>query len=357
MISNMYPSEKFPAYGTFVQVFFENLSENYSVSKVVLTKKSGKISKIIGYLVFYIRIAYEYLFRNYDIYYIHYPSHVSQLFLFLRRVKQKKIYINVHGSDIVPETSLGKKILPYTKKILEECDKIIVPSEYFLSYLKTSLHIENENIVVFPSGGINSKVFNQRKSKTIQNRNLNIAFVSRVDEGKGWDTYVKSIHYLRSEFNNIIQDVSFYLIGSGSQSNQLDQLVNRLCLNDLLIQMPSMSQKELSIEYQNIDCVIFPSRRIGESLGLVGLEAMSMSIPVIGSNMNGIATYITDGQEGFLFDPTDFKQLANSIIRFLLLSNDDRLNMGSNAYDRSINYLDINLKDKISMILEDEYER
>ena len=52
-------------------------------------------------------------------------------------------------------------------------------------------------------------------------------------------------------------------------------------------------------------------------MGLVGLEAMAASTPVIGSNIGGIATYINDGENGFLFEPKNSMELANNIIKYM----------------------------------------
>jgi glycosyltransferase involved in cell wall biosynthesis len=60
---------------------------------------------------------------------------------------------------------------------------------------------------------------------------------------------------------------------------------------------------ELAAAYASADAFIFPSRT--ETLGLVLLEAMAAGCPVVAANAGGIPDIVTDGVNGFLFDPTD----------------------------------------------------
>jgi glycosyltransferase involved in cell wall biosynthesis len=61
--------------------------------------------------------------------------------------------------------------------------------------------------------------------------------------------------------------------------------------------------EELGSAYASADAFIFPSRT--ETLGLVLLEAMAAGCPVVAANSGGIPDIVTDGENGFLFDPTD----------------------------------------------------
>jgi glycosyltransferase involved in cell wall biosynthesis len=61
--------------------------------------------------------------------------------------------------------------------------------------------------------------------------------------------------------------------------------------------------EQLAAAYAVADAFIFPSRT--ETLGLVLLEAMAAGCPVIGARSGGIPDIITDGQNGYLFDPED----------------------------------------------------
>ena len=77
--------------------------------------------------------------------------------------------------------------------------------------------------------------------------------------------------------------------------------------------------KELGAAYASADAFVFPSRT--ETLGLVLLEAMAAGCPVVAANAGGIPDIVTDGENGFLFDPIDEKGAIEAIQR--LFSHDE----------------------------------
>lgn len=64
-----------------------------------------------------------------------------------------------------------------------------------------------------------------------------------------------------------------------------------------------MQGLELASAYASADAFIFPSRT--ETLGLVLLEAMAAGCPVVAARSGGIPDIVTDGVNGYLFDPAD----------------------------------------------------
>jgi len=60
---------------------------------------------------------------------------------------------------------------------------------------------------------------------------------------------------------------------------------------------------ELGSAFASADAFIFPSRT--ETLGLVLLEAMAAGCPVVAARSGGIPDIVTDGVNGYLFDPAD----------------------------------------------------
>jgi glycosyltransferase involved in cell wall biosynthesis len=74
--------------------------------------------------------------------------------------------------------------------------------------------------------------------------------------------------------------------------------------------------KELGSAFASADAFIFPSRT--ETLGLVLLEAMAAGCPVVAARSGGIPDIVTDGVNGYLFDPqADIQEAINATIRLL----------------------------------------
>jgi glycosyltransferase involved in cell wall biosynthesis len=64
-----------------------------------------------------------------------------------------------------------------------------------------------------------------------------------------------------------------------------------------------LAGEELAAAYASADVFVFPSRT--ETLGLVLLEAMAAGCPVVAANSGGIPDIVTNGENGFMFDPKD----------------------------------------------------
>ncbi|MFM7471390.1 MAG: glycosyltransferase family 4 protein [Nodosilinea sp.] len=89
-----------------------------------------------------------------------------------------------------------------------------------------------------------------------------------------------------------------------------------------------LAGEDLASAYASADAFIFPSRT--ETLGLVLLEAMAAGCPVVAANSGGIPDIVTDGVNGFLFDPKD-ETGAITATRRLLEASHEREAMRRNA--------------------------
>jgi glycosyltransferase involved in cell wall biosynthesis len=76
-----------------------------------------------------------------------------------------------------------------------------------------------------------------------------------------------------------------------------------------------LTGKELGSAFASADAFIFPSRT--ETLGLVLLEAMAAGCPVVAARSGGIPDIVTDGVNGYLFDPADEEGAIKATQRLL----------------------------------------
>jgi glycosyltransferase involved in cell wall biosynthesis len=86
-----------------------------------------------------------------------------------------------------------------------------------------------------------------------------------------------------------------------------------------------LAGRELASAYAVADAFVFPSR--SETLGLVLLEAMAAGCPVVAAKAGGIPDIVTDGVNGYLFDPLDEGD-AIAMTQKLLADPAGRLAMG-----------------------------
>lgn len=314
----MYPSDTDSLFGVFVKNFREKLSEEgvlFPAVSVIKGKRSNKRAKAAAYSAYYSAVIRNYVRSDFDLMYVHYLSHNTPILLFLLSTfgKKKKWVINVHGNDIID--SVDKKIEKLNAKVLARTDLLVVPSLYFKEIVLKRYPLLSEAIIfVSPSGGIDAKRFYPIEKK--ENSIPVLGLISRIDEGKGWDKFLLSLSQLKKQ--NI--PFSAVIAGQGLQEEKLKNLMKQLHLENEVDFHGLVHQDKLVHLYNNMDLMVFPTEREAESLGLVGLEAMSCGTPVLGSNMAGPQTYIKDGENGFLFEPGNVASLTEGIKKYLALS-------------------------------------
>ncbi|MDY7016573.1 MAG: glycosyltransferase, partial [Cyanobacteriota bacterium] len=85
---------------------------------------------------------------------------------------------------------------------------------------------------------------------------------------------------------------------------------------------------ELATAFASADAFVFPSRT--ETLGLVLLEAMAAGCPVVAARSGGIPDIVTDGVNGYLFEPSDPRG-AIAATQKLLAARSQRETLRANA--------------------------
>lgn len=342
LISNMYPSKKDSLYGVFVKNSKTLLEQNgvqFSAISVIKGKKRKFIKKIPAYFIYYGSILFNYIFKKFDLIYVHYLTLNSFILTFLP-IKNKPLVINVHGSDVI--NAKGRKIDKFNRYVLKRVDLIVVPSPYFKKVvLQQYPFLTEDRIFISPSSGVDGKKFFPKKRP--QNDLPVLGMVSRLEPGKGWEDFLTSLSTLKQK------GLKFKVIiaGRGSQKKEFLKMIADLNLKEEINFLGIVKQENLVDLYTKIDVLIFPTKREAESLGLVGLEAMSCMTPVIAGNIGGPKTYIKNGENGFLFEPGNSEELSKKILYFLNLSSEEKRSLRENAFQTAQDYESKNVTKKL----------
>lgn len=159
----------------------------------------------------------------------------------------------------------------------------------------------------------------------------------------GTDTVIGCVARLRQEKGQLIlirafaQVVKFYtnvkllMIGDGSDMAELKMLSETLGLAQNIIWMGRQAQADVYSMYGLMDMLVVPS--LFEGFGLTAAEAMSAGLPVIASNIDGLAEVVHDGKSGILFPVGNSQVLAEKMIE--LLNDPAKAKLyGKNGQDR-----------------------
>jgi glycosyltransferase involved in cell wall biosynthesis len=130
--------------------------------------------------------------------------------------------------------------------------------------------------------------------------------------------------------NDKIPNTKLILVGDGPLENECIQLVKDLKL-EATVKLEGY-QKDSRSYYKKFDIFVLSSHYEGMPYAL--LEAMSMGIPAVGTNVIGIKDLIVHGQTGYLVPEENYVAFADAVIK-LIENPENLINYSLNAKNRA----------------------
>jgi glycosyltransferase involved in cell wall biosynthesis len=176
---------------------------------------------------------------------------------------------------------------------------------------------------------IQNKVCNFNiRSSLVNNQELLIGAVGRLERQKGFDMFIKAAAIVNKQFEN----VKFCIIGDGSLYNELYNLKESLGLGN---NFQFIGYKENIYDYINTFDVMVQTS-LWEGISYVVQEAMALKKPVIAltsKNVSGIKEIIIHEKTGFLIENSFVEKLSSSMIK--LITDNSLINkMGESGLQR-----------------------
>jgi hypothetical protein len=169
-------------------------------------------------------------------------------------------------------------------------------------------------IEVMPQMGVDTELFSPKLVKPSDDGVFRIGFLGRLSPGKGIDLILSALRQLRS------QDLACKVIlcGTGPSEEKLRNQAQELQIADWIVWRGGVRHEEAPMEIGNFDVLVLPSRstpKWKEQFGHVLIEAMSMSIPVVGSSSGEIPNVI--GRPDLVFQEEDTDGLTAILARMI----------------------------------------
>lgn len=162
---------------------------------------------------------------------------------------------------------------------------------------------------------------------------LNILFVGRLEKRKGFAYLLRAFPTVK----RAVPQARLIIVGAYSEKikRRYASIVEQRGLRDVCF-VGYAAPEELGRYYKS--CHVFCAPSIGgESFGIVLLEAMAASRPIVASDIEGYSLLVDHGQQGILVPPKDPEALAMALIR-LLGDTATREEMGQKGFLRAQDY-------------------
>ena len=180
---------------------------------------------------------------------------------------------------------------------------------------------------------------------------LNILFVSRLEKRKGLDYLLGAYPLIKKQ----LPQARLIVVGPGTRLRRgYEAIVERGKLQDVHF-VGYVSQDDLPRYYRSAHVFCAPATG-HESFGIVLLEAMAMTKPIVASNIPGYAGVMSHGVEGLLVPPKDKLALAQAIIT-LLRDEPLRLEMGARGRAKAEDYSWTHVVKKVMGLYSDVLNR
>ena len=242
----------------------------------------------------------------------------------------KPLIYTFHGVHLKCHSWNGKLIYLIYEFLLGWIDtrKILVSKSEKKYAIKSNIYLGKKSLII--NNGVSNKSIkkfenkNQKNEKKYPFSKITVLTVCRFVYQKN----VKEI--LRIAFN--LPYIDFYLIGNGPLWDEINYLILKNNLKNVFL----LGEKKDIYKYL-YKSDIYLSTSLYEGLPISILEAMSVGLPIIASDVVGNCDTIVSGQSGYLYKLNDLEE-AVAKIKKLSKSNNLRKRFSLASFERQRNF-------------------
>lgn len=158
--------------------------------------------------------------------------------------------------------------------------------------------------------------FSGQFTKSKHSAPAKILFVAIIKESKGILVLLEACKILKEKGNDFLLQVMGKFESKEFEKRVYD-LIDEYRLNENVNFLGVLSGKKKFQAFNEADIFCFPTFFESETFGVVLLEAMQFSLPVVATRWRGIPSIITEGQNGSIVEPKDPSALADALERYL----------------------------------------
>ena len=238
------------------------------------------------------------------------------------KITSRKFVTTFHGTY-----NFSNRFKKFYNSVMVRSHLIIAGSNFIFSHINENygdffLNRKRKLLVIFR--GINANYFNPQKislskiekfskKNSIDRDKFIILLPGRLSFWKGQKIFIEALKLLSEQINN--QPFEGIIIGGDQGKSvykkQLIALVERYRLKKIIKFIDHCDEMPVAYKIANLVCSCSSEP---EAFGRVSVEAQSMGIPIVASDIGGSTETIVKDKTGFLFKSGDSNALTNAII-------------------------------------------
>jgi glycosyltransferase involved in cell wall biosynthesis len=303
----------------------------------------------VGIKLFFAPIAPRFPFRlrraiksfRPDVLHVHMPNTSAFFALLLTAARRVPWVVHWHSDVEQSRFRLSLRLgyphyFMFERAVLEACEGIVVTSPHYLRSSRT-LEPWTEKCHVVPLGVAPARLPDVKPEETQglwPGEGLRVLMVGRLSYYKGFDTVVRAVLHETG--------MQLAIVGAGEEYGTLEKLLASAGYPPHIRLLGELNDAEVRALFASCDVLCLPSRERTEAFGIVLLEAMRYSKPLLVSDLpgSGMTWVARNGQNALHVRPEDPADWRDAL-RALAASPQKRQMMGRMGYERYKREFDI----------------
>lgn len=190
-------------------------------------------------------------------------------------------------------------------EIFSICEQVIILTDWYKEVLLKNGVPENKLQLVKQALPYNAMVTVAKNPAATTP--IRLIFIGRINAAKGLHLLIEAMHDLPEG------KITLDIFGTVNDEKYFEILKSKTTAKTNILWKEALSQKEVVRTIGKYDALVLPST-VGEMSPLVIQEAFAAGVPVIGSNVPGIAEQIENRKNGMLFTFKDVSALKDILI-------------------------------------------
>ena len=282
--------------------------------------------------------------------------------LIATKITSRKFVTTFHGTY-----NFSNRFKKFYNSVMVRSHLIIAGSNFIFSHINENygdffLNRKRKLLVIFR--GINANYFNPQKislskiekfskKNSIDRDKFIILLPGRLSFWKGQKIFIEALKLLSEQINN--QPFEGIIIGGDQGKSvykkQLIALVERYRLKKIIKFIDHCDEMPVAYKIANLVCSCSSEP---EAFGRVSVEAQSMGIPIVASDIGGSIETIVKDKTGFLFKSGDSNALTNAIIMVMQKDYNSLKSIGFEGRKNILKKFDV---DKMCQTTFTEYKK